>query len=251
MKLTRTHGVLLKLCFAMTCAAYSGATRAIQIDANPQLLMGLTRAEQAPTLLQSLFDTPLEVRTSNSPAASVVTLTTCQQLLAAEDRITDTVDATGWMSLQGQSATCHLLAATAQATPALRSAMPTRWIDLRATRLWPHDTWPQFGDAPRGLTRLSRLDKTSRRKAWKIQTLAHDTEPSFTLEGDEATVIVQVIARADFNHDGWQDWLVLWRGHANGGSWSSVRAAILSRKKSNAPLTVEWLPPKPAMSADR
>lgn len=251
MKLSRHHWVLLKVCFALTCAASSSATWAVQIDASPSLLMGLTRAEQSSTLLHRLFDTPLAVRTNMVDASSSVMLTTCRQLLDIEDRITDTVDATGWMSLQGQSATCHLLAAIDQAMPARRSAMPTRWIDLRATRLWPHDTWPQFGDAPRGLTRLSTLEKTSRRKAWKIQTKPHDAEPGFTLEGEEATVIVQVIAHADFNHDGWQDWLILWRGHANGGSWSAFRVAILSRKTSTAPLALQWLFPKPAMSAKK
>jgi len=165
-------------------------------------------------------------------------------------KISGTVDIADWGFLLRQQASCEALGALTSVRPSSLSQLPAEpwpqaWRALINPALWPADVLPQMGDdtSESKPTRAGRsLKQAHGSKPWRIQADKHTPEGIFVLK-DAATIIhLQPLARGDFDGDGQQDWLVLWSAHATGGSWESVRSALLSYPTGQKMIKLTWLP---------
>ena len=214
--------------------------------------LGISRLDQAATQLDQAFEAPFEVNTREGGAtavqpATVQSAANCRALLQLTDRIQGTPSAVDWPVLLSQLAVCQSLQALAHVQPAQRSALPTRWTSLSATRDWPASIWPNIdADSSRAADRPGQtLARWLKQTHWRLRGNAKDHGITALLENDSVALALQPLARGDFDADGLEDWLVLWQAHAKGGSWAATRALLVSRQPGQRALRLTWLPEPP------
>jgi hypothetical protein len=237
----------------MTCLAPASAAQGAQ-PPQAQLMPGastwldITDVNDAAAALNQPLEFPMAVRTESAQGQQEQVPQTCQALLALEGHITGTVNEPDWADLRLVLARCHALRAISQAKPASQSALPATLLALRATQLWPVNTWPAISpDEQEALKRPGlSLRNASSRTQWhavsdRKGSRRADLPVTLQLNAYAQTLIVQWIAQGDFNGDGLEDWLLLWRAKANGGSWQDTRAALLTPTNKNKALKLHWL----------
>jgi len=238
---------------AMACLAPAGGAQGAQ---PPQTLLmpgastwlDIKDVNGAAAALNQPLEFPMAVRTESAQGQQEQVPQTCQALLALEGYITGTVSEPDWADLRLMLARCHALRAISQAKPASQSALPATLLALRATQLWPVNAWPAISpDEQEALKRPGlTLRNASGRTQWHAMTERKgskraDRPVTLQLNADALTLIVQWIAQGDFDGDGNEDWLLLWRAKATGGSWQDTRAALLTRTNKNKALKLHWL----------
>lgn len=203
--------------------------------------------DAAAALIQPLVS-PMAVLTESTQGRQEQSPRTCRDLLAVEGDITGTVSEPDWADLRLVLARCHALQALSQAKQSVHTALPATLQALRATRLWPVDAWPAISpDEEQALKRPGlSLQNASGITRWHAPPSRKGTPKAerpivWVLTTDVQIVTVQWIARGDFNGDGTEDWLLLWRAKASAGSWHDTRAARLTRTRKNEALTLHWL----------
>jgi len=217
-------GLMCALAFLAPASAAPGA----QV---PQTLLmpgastwlDITDVNGAAAALNQPLEFPMAVRTESAQGQQEQVPQTCQALLVVEGHITGTVSEPDWADLRLVLARCHALRAISQAKPTSQSALPATLLTLRATQLWPVNAWPAISpDEQEALKRPGlSLRNASGRTQWHAMTELKgskraDRPVTLQLNADAQTIIVQWIAQGDFDGDGNEDWLLLWRAKANG-----------------------------------
>lgn len=252
-RMALTAPVLWGCVWTMACLATSSIAQSAQAMP-PQLMsgastwLGITDVRDAASALRQPLVSPLAVHTQSEQGRQGASPQTCQALLGLESSITGTVMGPDWTELRQMLAKCHALQALSQAKPATHTALPTTLLTLRDTRLWPVDAWPAISpDEEAALKRPGlSLRNASGRTQWQAgdgsKGRSRSNQPmAMQLSAHAQRIIVQWIARGDFNSDGLEDWLLLWRAKSHEGSWQDTRAALLTRASKNEAVTLLWL----------
>lgn len=153
-------------------------------------------------------------------------LGTCRDYLAVKDRIVGSDSEADFRVLRAKTVDCDALALTSTAVAAARSALPGDFLGATGTRLYPASLWANVSDderakAARPGSTLQRMSSVRRFKANRPDTL--------TLENPAYGVRLVLLARGDFNGDGWEDAAFRWSAYARQGSYRDARLVVLTR----------------------
>lgn len=163
----------------------------------------------------------------------LVQLANCSDYLAVRSRIIGSDNEPDYQALIFQTVPCSALALLKTATIAKQSALPKNFHDYRTTSAYPATLWPAISEDER------------KSKDWATGTLSSYTQQS-TLNkiGEDALGLeksgyglrITLLARGDFNHDGWEDAAFRWEGYALKSSYADSRLVILTRVNADSPL---------------
>lgn len=165
-------------------------------------------------------------------------LRTCRDYLAVKDRITGSDSEADFRVLRAKAVDCDALALTSVATSAARSALPRDFLKATETRLYPASLWTNVSDdesakAARPGSTLQSMSAARRFKASRPDTLI--------LENPAYGIRLVLLARGDFNGDGWEDAAFRWSGYARHGSYRDARLVVLTRIGTRpSPGFIEW-----------
>lgn len=202
-------------------------------------VLGVDNASKSVAALERAFADPITIVMRLDGADSNQTPGSCLKLLTVQSSIVGVRPVSDWAALQDQLVTCTALKwLTTMATPK-RSALPSALKLLRSTSLWPVSLWPNpdaSSGAAQGTTKKS-LRKVSGLSAWKHVAAQAGASEHLSLVNRDYQLSVELLARGDFNGDGWEDWLISWRAKAITGSWYNSRSMVLSRMTQHGSLT--------------
>jgi len=69
------------------------------------------------------------------------------------------------------------------------------------------------------------------------------TPSQIVFDNDDLYLLIDVLARGDFNHDGLEDVVICWSDHAPGGSYQTRTPYLLTRYSADAPLVAIAMSP--------
>ena len=122
----------------------------------------------------------------------------------------------------------------ANSQAARRSHMPARWSREAVAKL-PFQVLPELGPDDAATPTVSRPRLTlARRPGARHITLTRDGE--VRVDGPEVWALFQRLARADFDGDGFEDWLLLMHWGAQEGSLKSTQLLVVTRRSAGGPL---------------
>lgn len=129
---------------------------------------------------------------------------------------------------------CLAVRRYANSQPARRSHMPARWSKDAVAKL-PAQVLPELGpgDAARPTVTQPRLT-LARRLGGRHITL--DSDGDVSVDGPEVWALFYRLAQADFNGDGYQDWLLRMDWGAQEGSLTSSQLLVVTRLTPDGPL---------------
>lgn len=168
-------------------------------------------------------------------------LRSCRDYLSVKDRIAGSDSEADFRVLRAKTVDCDALALTSTATTAARSALPRDFLKAVETRLYPASLWTNVSDderakAARPGSTLQSMSAARRFKASRPDTL--------TLENPAYGIRLVLLARGDFNGDGWEDAAFRWSAYARHGSYRDARLVVLTRIGTRpAPGFTEWTSP--------
>ncbi|QPF72202.1 hypothetical protein G8A07_04165 [Roseateles sp. DAIF2] len=201
--------------------------------------LGVQRFDEAAAALERPFAEPLELLLRrDGEARNVIAPPHCRALLDLRQHIVGTRPAIDWGVLQQRLADCRALQWLTRAAPPLHSALPVDLAAARDTRLWPAQAL-RPAVSPDEMAAIqarpaASLHEFSGRRQWRFVASAGQQGQVLQLRGPAYELQLQWLARADFDGDGWEDWLLNWRARAVDGSWQSSRNLLLTRKPSRA-----------------
>ena len=167
-------------------------------------------------------------------------LRTCRDYLAVKGQIVGSDSEVDFRVLRAKGVDCDALAVMGMATTAARSALPRDFLTVTETRLYPASLWTNLSDderakAARPSSTLQSMSSTRRFKASRPNTLL--------LEDPAYGIPLTLLARGDFNGDGWEDAAFRWSGYARRGSYRDARMVVLTRIGTRPSSGfVEWMP---------
>lgn len=214
------------LALATTLAhADSGGEPTVRISA----ALGAPSPADIDTALARSFDSPFQASIKGSPD---VRIDNCTAWQSWRDRVTGAQPDSDYAALRGQGVQCDALAMVRNAHAPKRSALPADLNALTAARLYPATLWVAVSDdAVAALARPGRtLAAASGVARFKVD------RKGLLLEDDAQGIRLVLLARGDFDGDGWEDALYRRQAWLRGGSWSDVRLVLLTRRRAGAPL---------------
>jgi hypothetical protein len=188
--------------------------------------LGLRDAVPGPVDFARPFESPLPARVQEGRGRRLVGLNNCYDYLAVRERIVGSDNDADYRVLRLQTVSCQVLALLDAAVPASRTALPADFRGERRAAAYPASLWPAVGDEERRrLAGAASLQAASGQAA-----LRGDDGATLVLEAAGFTVRLTLLARADFDHDGWEDAAFRWEAYARGGSYGDARLLVLSRR---------------------
>jgi hypothetical protein len=184
--------------------------------------------------LDRKFDDALPVHLHGDPVGRTVSVANCAQYETLRTRVDGSDNELDYAVVRNQGATCDALALLQRARAAAHSALPSgEFLAWRAAGQFPGSLWAAFSDDE--ARRLAAADATLQTASGKA---AFKSVPDhfLELEGRGAGVHLTLMGLGDIDHDGWQDAVVLVEGYALGGSATTARAAVLTRRTGEARL---------------
>ena len=175
------------------------------------------------------FEDPLPARLAKDK--QLVMLYNCRDYLAVRDKIIGSDNETGYHALLFQTVPCIALALLKSASVANKSALPKDFLHYTNTAFYPATLWPAVSDVER------------KNHQWATSTLLNYTHQralhkrnneSLGLEKSGWGLRFSLLARGDFNHDGWEDAAFQWQGYALKGSYIYSRLIVLTRTNVKA-----------------
>ena len=254
----RTAGQRVRL---MMLAAAIGALAAVPLRAQPvapRALPALGLSAALPTaadLSRPFPDTlPARIRTADTrtaegsqtaDASRMTELVTCRDWLAQRRSVVGSDSDASWRVLRLQVVPCEAMALLVAASPALHSALPARFAQELVTARYPVGLWlaPSRDEQARLARPGSTLATASGKARW--QGLAPD---GLKLNAKGWQIQLTLLARGDFDHDGWEDAAFLWQAASSPGSLTDARLVVLTRQAGSAALLelpVDGLLPAP------
>jgi hypothetical protein len=131
---------------------------------------------------------------------------------------------------------CLAVQRYARSHPATHSHMPTGWSAAAVAKL-PAQVLPELGPDDAATPPLSHPQITlARRPGARHITLERDG--SVRVKGTEVRALFHRLARADFNGDGYEDWLLRMDWGAQHGSMKGCQLVLVTRLVAGGPLRV-------------
>ena len=168
----------------------------------------------------------------------------CRDYLAVRRQITGSDNETDYHALLIQKVPCIALALLKSAGIAKQSALPKTFSNYTNTAYYPVTLWPAVSD------------EEQKSRAWSTGTLLTYTKKTALRKINKAALGLEMsgygfhitlLARGDFNHDGWEDAAFRWEGYALHADYADARLVVLTRtdqKSSLTELPLEQLLPK-------
>lgn len=204
----------------------------------------LNHAVPDETELARPFEDPLPALITTSKEKQLVQLGNCQEYLAVRNLITGSDNEADYRVLIIQTVPCLALSLLKSANLAKQSALPDNFQNYTNTAFYPATLWPAVSDDER------------KNKEWSAGTLLTYTKQKALRKIDKERLglvksrwglHLKLLARGDFNHDGWEDAAFRWEGYATQGSYADSRLIVLTRTTVNssfAELPLKQLLPK-------
>jgi len=205
----------------------------------PQAMAALALPGPAGTLptaadLDRPFDTPLPVRLRTAEGRQRGELRHCRDWLSQRASVSGSDNDAAWRVVTLQTVPCEALALLLAATPSAQTALPAdRAVRPLLTARYPASLWPAPSDDEQrhqaqpgqSLARASGIQHWERLDAPGVA----DGE-RLGLRNRNWRVTLTLLARGDFDHDGWEDAAYLWQADSQRGSLSDARLVVLSRR---------------------
>lgn len=178
--------------------------------------------------LDRKFDDPLPVHLHGDPYDHTVGVANCAEYETLRARVDGSDRALDYEVVKSQGATCDALALLRRAVASSHSALPAgNFLAWRTASQFPGSLWAAFSDEE--VQKLAAPGATLQTASGKA-TLKTVPDHFLELEGHGAGVHLTLLGLGDIDHDGWQDAVVLVEGYATGGSATTARAAVLTRR---------------------
>jgi hypothetical protein len=172
------------------------------------------------------FEAPLPALVSDANGKRMIQLSCCRDYLSVRNHIIGSDTDADYRVLRFQTVSCDALALLKSAIVALHAALPRDFRQLTATRSYPATLWPAVSDEEH--RKLARKGATLRSASGR-SSLRVEEGGVLELESTGFGIRLTLLARGDFDHDGWEDAAFRWEGYALKGSYSDARLAVLTR----------------------
>lgn len=133
---------------------------------------------------------------------------------------------------------CHALQALKHAVPARRSFLAEFTVNDASVRKLPPDLALSISPDDQRRVQRAKTDHLSWDNIDTIHRVIPHAEGSGLVEGDGWAMRLTILARGDFNQDGFEDLLLQTHGWLTEGTYERVRLLELTRKTPQGPLTV-------------
>ena len=176
------------------------------------------------------FEAPLPALVSGAEGKRLEALANCSDYLAVRSTIVGSDTDANYRVVRLQTVPCVALALLKSATSARHSSLPTNFLHSTATSNYPATLWPAVSKDER--QRLSRQDATVRTASGK-KVFRVVNDESLELEAANVGLRMTLLARGDFDHDGWEDAAFLCESYAIQGSYADARLVVLTRTRAD------------------
>jgi hypothetical protein len=173
------------------------------------------------------FETPLLAMVSDARGKRLSQLSSCRDYLAVRGHIVGSDTDADYRVLRFQTVPCEAIALLKSATAAAHTAMPSDFKRVTDANSYPASLWPAVSDDER--QNPARQTGTLQTASGKT-TLSLDKSGALELESGGYGIHLTLLARGDFDHDGWEDAAFRWEAYALQGSYTDARLAVLTRK---------------------
>ena len=235
--------MLLMLAMPLWCIGQPAQTAAAPLL--PQATAALMAPGAAGALpseadLERPFDTPLPVRLRTADGRQRAELRHCRDWLRQRAAISGSDNDASWRVVKLQTVPCEAMALLRAATPSARTAMPMdRAVRPLLTLRYPASLWPApSDDEQRRLAQPGQnLARASGVQHWeRLDSPGVSDGERLALRTKAWRVTLTLLARGDFDHDGWEDAAYLWQAQSQRGSFTDARLVVLSRSAGEAGL---------------
>lgn len=198
--------------------------------------LGVDSRQPVDAALDKPFEFPLPARARTAQGRQRVELRHCRDWLQLRHQVTGSDNDAAWRVLRRQVVPCEALALLLAATTPTGSALPAD--DPRRpllTARFPASLWPAPSDDERRRLAVpgQNLARASGVMHWgKVDDAARADGEQLALRTRSWRLSLTLLARGDFDHDGWEDAAYLWQADALRGSFSDARLVVLSRTAS-------------------
>jgi len=198
--------------------------------------LGVDSRQPGDAALDRPFEFPLPARVRSAQGRQRVELRHCRDWLQQRHQVTGSDNDAAWRVLRRQVVPCEALALLLAATVPTASALPAD--DPRRpllTARFPASLWPAPSDDEQRRLAVpgQNLARVSGVLHWrKVDDAVHADGEQLALRTRSWRLGLTLLARGDFNHDGWEDAAYLWQADALRGSFSDARLVVLSRTAS-------------------
>lgn len=179
------------------------------------------------------FDAPLPALVKDAQGKRLMQLTSCRDYLAVRGRIIGSDNDANYRVLRSQAAPCVAITLYKSASEATKTSLPADFLKLVSTSSYPATLWPAVSDDER--QKLIRKCATLRTASGKPSLRVVNGEV-LELEAAGIGLHLTLLARGDFDHDGWEDAAFLWEAYALKGSYTDARLVVLTRTGKTVPL---------------
>lgn len=192
------------------------------------------------------FETPLPLQVRGASGVQRVEALHCQDWLQHRLQTVGSDNDAAWRVVRHQTVPCEAMAVLAGARPAARSALPPAFDKALATALYPGALWPAL--SPQEQRRLAASSASLARSSGAARW-SPGPDGSLVLSRPQWRVHLRLLARGDFDADGWEDAAFAWQGEALAGSYADSRLVLLTRKPGDKALRL--LDPGPLLAAQQ
>ncbi|MEP6502241.1 MAG: hypothetical protein ABJD97_02850 [Betaproteobacteria bacterium] len=215
---------------ALAVIAMSGCSAQPAGSAPPLAPAAQARAGSASQAiaLDRKFDEPLPVHLRGDPDDRTVKVATCAEYAKVRARVNGSDSEMDYAVVKSEGAHCDALLLLRKATAASHAALPAGdFLSWRTANQFPGSLWASFSDEEKA--RLAAPGATLQTASGKASFKSVPAQ-FLELESRSAGIHLSLIGLGDVDHDGWQDAVVLVEGYAKGGSATTTRAAVLTRR---------------------
>jgi hypothetical protein len=223
-------GLLGCIACALACLASAGVWALDGIPIVSARELGLQQSVPADVDFDRPFEAPLPARLTVAAGGQLIALNNCREYLAARERIVGSDSDADFRVLRLQSVPCLILALLKGAVAARLTALPNDFLQQLATGDYPASIWPAVADDERDfqLRPDATLATVSSQRVWRVTN-----DNTLEIKDHGMGVHLTLLARGDFDHDGWEDAAFLWEAYALNGSYSDARLVVLTRSGAN------------------
>ncbi len=217
-----TQFLLLALLVITLC--WSHAFADIDLFAAKELQLKNAKADDA--ALDRPFEVPLPAKITTAKGDELQELANCRDYLAVYNQITGSDNETDYHALLFQTVPCAALALLKSASIAKQSALPKNFHNFTKTTFYPATLWPAVSDDERKSRDWSAGTLLTYTKQASLRKINKET---LGLENSGWGFRITLLARGDFDHDGWEDAAFRWEGYALESNYTDVRLVVLTR----------------------
>jgi hypothetical protein len=195
--------------------------------------LGLQHGSPEDVDFERPFEAPLPARIADAQGKRLIKLNNCLELLAVRERIVGSDNDANFRVLRLEAVPCVALALLKSSAAANRTSLPGDFLQEITTSSYPASLWPAVSDDERQQSAAPGATLAT----VSGQPVLHALD-GVTLELEAAGIVVHLtlLARGDFDHDGWEDAAFRWEAYSTKGSYSDARLIVLTRTEANAGL---------------